>query len=93
MEDSKGHQDDQQPFGASWRWKPAQTLSATTLLLGQRFLRSSIHLATASGESSEMPVPSIVALRSQIQRQAGVSFRFPPPNHQSEHQTDPSFGL
>lgn len=39
-----------------------RTFSSTTLLDGQRFLRSSIHLATASGVSSAIPVPSITAL-------------------------------
>ena len=39
------------------------TFSSTTLCDGQRFLRSSIHLATASGESSAILVPSIRALQ------------------------------
>ena len=40
-----------------------RTFSSTTFFDGHRFLRSSIHLASASGVSSEMPVPSMTDLR------------------------------
>lgn len=38
------------------------SLSSTTLVLGQRFLRSWIHLAIASGESNDTLDPSILVL-------------------------------
>lgn len=41
-----------------------RTFSSTTFFDGHRFLRSSIHLASASGVSSEIPVPSMTDLRA-----------------------------
>lgn len=49
--------------------KSMHTFSSTTFFDGHRFLRSSIHLATASGVSSAMPVPSMTALLNE-----GVSY-------------------